>query len=277
MLYTLYEKKIMNKEVKIIVLGSLLTLILTLSIFTEINQNELQTNAEVGVSNTKIGWGIKRNDNHLQPDLGNTNKALINKYNGIAMGNNEDKSIYLTYDLGYEAGYTAKILDTLKEKNVQGTFFITAHYLNTASDLVERMINEGHIVGNHTVNHKSMPDLSDEEINSELMDLNQSLYEKFEYEMKYMRPPKGEFSERTLSITENLGFKTVMWSFAYVDWNEDSQLSQEEALKMVISNLHNGEVMLLHATSKTNSEIMGKIIDEARYEGYEFRSIQDFK
>lgn len=277
MLYTLYEKKIMNKEVKIIVLGSLLTLILTLSIFTEINQNELQTNAEVGVSNTKIGWGIKRNDNHLQPDLGNTNKALINKYNGIAMGNNEDKSIYLTYDLGYEAGYTAKILDTLKEKNVQGTFFITAHYLNTASDLVERMIKEGHIVGNHTVNHKSMPDLSDEEIKSELMNLNQSLYEKFEYEMKYMRPPKGEFSERTLSITENLGFKTVMWSFAYVDWNEDSQPSQEEALKMVISNLHNGEVMLLHATSKTNSEIMGKIIDEARYEGYEFRSIQDFK
>ena len=277
MLYTLYEKKIMNKEVKIIVLGSLLTLILTLSIFTEINQNELQTNAEVGVSNTKIGWGIKRNDNHLQPDLGNTNKALINKYNGIAMGNNEDKSIYLTYDLGYEAGYTAKILDTLKEKNVQGTFFITAHYLNTASDLVERMIKEGHIVGNHTVNHKSMPDLSDEEIKSELMNLNQSLYEKFEYEMKYMRPPKGEFSERTLSITENLGFKTVMWSFAYVDWNEDSQPSQEEALKMVISNLHNGEVMLLHATSKTNSEIMGKIIDETRYEGYEFRSIQDFK
>ena len=277
MLYTLYEKKIMNKEVKIIVLGSLLTLILTLSIFTEINQNELQTNAEVGVSNTKIGWGIKRNDNHLQPDLGNTNKALINKYNGIAMGNNEDKSIYLTYDLGYEAGYTAKILDTLKEKNVQGTFFITAHYLNTASDLVERMIKEGHIVGNHTVNHKSMPDLSDEEIKSELMSLNHSLYEKFEYEMKYMRPPKGEFSERTLSITENLGFKTVMWSFAYVDWNEDSQPSQEEALKMVISNLHNGEVMLLHATSKTNSEIMGKIIDETRYEGYEFRSIQDFK
>lgn len=265
----------MKKEMKAIILGSVLTLIFTLSIFTELNENEISTNADV--SNTKIGWGIKRNDNHLQPDLGTNNKALIDKYNGIAMGNNEDKNIYLTFDLGYEAGYTSKILDTLQEKNVQGTFFITAHYLNTASDLVERMINEGHVVGNHTVNHKSMPDLTDEEIQSELMKLNHSLYQKFGYEMKYMRPPKGEFSERTLKVTENLGFKTVMWSFAYVDWNEDSQPSQEEALKIVIPNLHNGEVMLLHATSKTNSEIMGQIIDEARNEGYEFKSIEDFK
>ena len=229
------------------------------------------------LSNDKIGWGIKRNDNHNQPDLGSTNKALIDKYNGIAMGNKEDKSIYLTFDCGYEAGYTAKILDTLKEKNVKGTFFITAHYLNTAPDLVERMINEGHIVGNHTVNHKSMPDLSDDEINSELMKLNQSLYEKFGYEMRYMRPPKGEFSERTLSITESLGFKTVMWSFAYVDWSEDSQPSQDEALNKILSNLHNGEVMLLHATSKTNSEIMGKIIEGAQNQGFEFKSLEEFK
>ena len=263
----------MNKEFKTIVLGGLLSLILTLTIFTGVNQNEILTNANVEVSNIKIGWGIKRNDNNLQPDLGSTNKSLIDKYNGIAMGNNEEKVIYLTFDLGYEAGYTSKILDTLKEKNVQGTFFITAHYLNTASDLVERMINEGHIVGNHTVNHKSMPDLSDEEIKNELMKLNQAVYEKFGYEMKYMRPPRGEFSERTLKITENLGFKTVMWSFAYVDWKEDSQPSYDEALEIIISNFHNGEIMLLHATSKTNSEIMGQIIDEARKQGYEFKSL----
>ena len=191
-------------------------------------------------------------------------------------GNNEDKNIYLTFDLGYEAGYTAYILDVLKEKNVQGTFFITAHYLNSAGDLVKRMIDEGHIVGNHTVNHKSMPDLSDEEIKTELMDLNQTLYEKYGYEMKYMRPPRGEFSERTLSITESLGFKAVMWSFAYVDWNEDNQPSKEDAMNKIVTNFHNGEVMLLHATSKTNSEIMGQIIDEARNEGYEFKSLDEF-
>ena len=127
------------------------------------------------------------------------------------------------------------------------------------------------------MNHKSMPDLSDEEIKTELMTLNQTLYEKYGYEMKYMRPPKGEFSERTLSITESLGFKTVMWSFAYVDWNEDSQPTQEDAMNKIISNLHNGEIMLLHATSKTNSEIMGEVIDKVRDEGYEFKSLNEFK
>ena len=267
----------MNKEMKIIVLGSLLTLILTLSIFTGLDQNIITTNGEIELNNTKIGWGIKRKDNHEQPELGKKNIELINKYDGIALGNNQDKTIYLTYDLGYEAGYTSKILDTLKEKNVQGTFFITAHYLNTAPELVKRMIDEGHIVGNHTVNHKSMPDLSDDELKNELLKLNQALYEKFEYEMRYMRPPKGEFSERTLKLTSELGFKTVMWSFAYVDWNEDSQPSNEDALKKVTSNFHNGEIMLLHATSKTNSEIMGQIIDEARAQGYEFKNINNIK
>ena len=133
------------------------------------------------------------------------------------------------------------------------------------------------LFGNHTVNHKSMPDLSDDEINSELMKLNQSLYKKFGYEMKYMRPPKGEFSERTLSITESLGFKTVMWRFAYVDWNEDSQPNQDEALNRILSNLHNGEIMLLHATSKTNSEIMGQIIEGTQNQGFQFKSLDEFR
>ena len=132
------------------------------------------------------------------------------------------------------------------------------------------------LYGNHTVNHKSMPDISDEEIKSELLTLNQALFEKIGYEMKYMRPPKGEFSERTLSITETLGFKTVMWSFAYVDWNEDNQPSQDEAIDKIISNLHNGEIMLFHSTSKTNSEVLGKVIDEARNKRYEFKSLDEF-
>lgn len=121
-----------------------------------------------------------------------------------------------------------------------------------------------------------MPEISDEKIKTELMTLNQAVYEKFGYEMKYMRPPKGEFSERTLSITESLGFKTVMWSFAYVDWNEDSQPSKEEALNKIVSNLHNGEVMLLHSTSKTNADIMSELIDKVRQEGYEFKSLEEF-
>lgn len=140
----------MKKEFKIVLTGGLLALIITLSTIGAMKQdNKIETNAEVGISNTKIGWGIKRNDNHEQPDLGAKNKELIEKYNGMALGNSNDKCIYLTFDMGYEAGYTASILDSLKNENVTATFFITAHYLNTASDLVKRMIDEGHIVGNH--------------------------------------------------------------------------------------------------------------------------------
>ena len=265
----------MNNYLKMLVciVITLLVLAIIMTTSSEVEETILTSSS---LNNEKIGWGIKRNNNHTQPDLGATNKALIDKYNGIAMGNNEKNNIYLTFDCGYEAGYTAKILDSLKEKNVTATFFITAHYLNTAESLVERMISEGHIVGNHTVNHKSMPELSDEEIKKELMTLNQTLYEKFGVEMKYMRPPKGEFSERTLGITESLGFRTVMWSFAYVDWNEDSQPNKQEAINKIISNLHSGEVMLLHATSKTNSEIMSEVIDSARNEGFEFKSLDEF-
>ena len=167
------------------------------------------------VSNKKIGWGIKRNNNHEQPDVGSENKKVLEENNGICLGNNEKKYIYLTFDEGYEAGYTKQILDTLKSNNVTATFFLTAHYINTQPELVQKMIDEGHIVGNHTVNHKSMPDLDEEKIKSEIMDLHTVIYEKFGYEMKYIRPPKGEFSERTLKISNSLGYKNVMWSFAY--------------------------------------------------------------
>ncbi len=187
-----------------------LILIIGISIFTfsiiSLNKNSNNTVATSGtvLSNKKIGWGIKRNGNHEQPDLGANNKKLLEEYDGIAMGNSENKYVYLTFDEGYEAGYTEKILDILKENDVKAAFFITGHYLNTASDLVERMIDEGHIVGNHTVNHKSMPDLTDEKIKEEVMNLHQAVFEKFGYEMKYLRPPMGEYSERTLLETRKI-------------------------------------------------------------------------
>lgn len=266
-----------KKKVKIGIFFALVITVFSLSVIYMKQSEDIVTTSSGSVSNEKIGWGIKRNENHEQPDVGTKNRKVLEENNGICLGNEEKKYIYLTFDEGYEAGYTPQILNTLKENNVKATFFITAHYLNTAEDLVKRMIDEGHIVGNHTVNHKSMPDLSDEEIKNELMNLNQSVYEKFRYEMKYMRPPKGEFSERTLSLTEKFGFKTVMWSFAYVDWKDDSQPSKDDAMKKIISNLHNGEIMLLHATSKTNSEIMGEMIDNIRKEGFEIKSLEEFR
>ena len=144
----------MKKELKVLITGGLLTLIITLSCLGRIEQSKnLETNSSIALSNITIGWGIKRNDNHEQPDLGTKNKELIEKYNGMALGKPKKKCIYLTFDMGYEAGYTESILDSLKEEGVKATFFITAHYLNTASDLVKRMIDEGHIVGNHTPNY----------------------------------------------------------------------------------------------------------------------------
>ncbi len=275
-------KKFLSKSDKFVA-----TLLLALLLLTSIsvkniieNTNTRDTNAKIvsagALSNTKIGWGIKREKDHKQPDLGKVNNELINKYEGISIGNSESKIIYLTFDQGYEAGYTEKILDVLKENNVSATFFITAHYLNTREDLVKRMIDEGHIVGNHTVNHKSMPDISDEEIKEEVLRLHQSIYEKFGYEMKYIRPPKGEYSERTLSITNSLGYKTVMWSFAYKDWDEKNQNGEEKAKKIIIDNLHNGEVMLLHATSKDNMNVLDYVIKKAREMGYEFKSLDEF-
>lgn len=268
----------MNRKLKIMIISGLMTLILAIStIVNLIDKNEIATNSTTGLSNKKIEWGIQRKNNHEQPNLGGKNAELISKYNGMAIGNKEKKYIYLTFDMGYEAGYTEKILDALKENNVQGTFFITSHYANSAEEMVKRMIDEGHIVGNHTANHKSMPSLSDEEMKQEVMKLHQLIYEKYGYEMKYMRPPKGEYSERTLSLCKEIGYKNVMWSFAYVDWIEDKQPSENEAMEKIMSNLHNGEIMLLHATSKTNSDIMDMMIKKVREEGYEFRSLDEFE
>jgi len=265
-----------KKIISILIIFILFIIVIFLSSINNTSENTIVTSASAS-SNKKIGWGIKRESDHKQPDLGSSNKKVLEDNNGIAIGNSEKKYIYLTFDEGYEAGYTEKILEVLKTNQVSATFFITAHYVNTQEDLVKKMISEGHIVGNHTVNHKSMPDLSDEEIKKEVMDLHQVILEKFNYEMKYIRPPKGEFSERTIQETNKLGYKTVMWSFAYEDWNENKQPDEEKAKKMILDNLHNGEIMLLHGNSKTNTNILDNVIKETKNMGYEFRSLDEFE
>ncbi len=268
-----------TKKLFYVLLGTII-FIFTFSIMTlnkNLNENTVATSSKAVLSNKKIGWGIKRNDNHKQPDLGSNNKKILDNYDGIAMGNNEDKYVYLTFDEGYEAGYTPKLLDILKENNIKAAFFITGHYLNSKPELVERMIQEGHIVGNHTVNHKSMPDLDDEKIKEEIMNLHTTVYEKFNYEMKYIRPPMGEFSERTLSIIKDLGYKTTMWSLAYDDWDENKQGRETYGKDKVISNIHNGAIILLHANSVDNSNILDSCIKEIKEMGYEFKTLDEFK
>ncbi len=236
-----------------------------------------KVNTKVSLSNKKISWGIKRNSKNEQPEFGDENKNLLLKYKGIAIGNSMNKNIYLTFDAGYEVGYTEKILEVLKQNNVKATFFLTGHYINSQPTLVRKIIEQGHIIGNHTVNHKNMPDLEDEELKNEIMNLHSVIYEKFGYEMKYIRPPKGEYSERTLELSNKLGYKTVMWSFAYEDWDENKQGKKEFSKEKIMNNIHNGEIMLLHSTSKDNSDILDECIKEIKSKGYEFRSLEEFE
>ncbi len=255
-------------------------LILTVGfICGSILSNDAKTIATSGtsLSNKCIGWGLKRAENHAQPDLGTENVRLMKEYDSIAMGSAKSKNVYLTFDMGYEAGYTAKILDTLKANKVTACFFITAHYLNTQPELVKRMIDEGHIVGNHTVNHKSLPSLSDEELKEEIQKLHTAVFEKTGYEMKYMRPPKGEYSQKVLALSNKMGYKTVMWSLAYDDWDEAKQGREEYGKSKIIDNIHPGAVILLHATSKDNSNILDSCIKEIKKMGYEFKSLDEFK
>lgn len=264
---------------KIIIITTILILVFSITMISnKTRNNTLQVNSNVQeISNKMIGWGVKREKDHKQPDLGSVNKAIMEKYKGLCIGSNDKKNIYLTFDQGYEAGYTEKILEVLKQNNVTATFFITAHYLNTEEELVRKMIENGNIVGNHTVNHKSMPSLSDKQIKKEVMDLHTAMYQKFNYEMKYIRPPKGEYSERTVLKTNELGYKTVMWSFGYKDWDEKKQNGEEYAKKMITDNFHNGEIMLLHATSKDNANVLDYIIKEGKKQGYEFKSLDEFE
>ena len=266
----------MDKKIKIIFIIILIIVIILLSFFIENENNVIETSSDI-ISNKKVEWGVKRNKEHNQPDVGEDRRKILEENNGICLGNKDKKIIYLTFDEGYEAGFTSKILEILKENEVKATFFITAHYLNTNEELVKQMIEEGHIVGNHTVNHKSMPTLTEEEIKKEVMDLHIAVYQKFEYEMKYIRPPKGEFSEKSLKYTNNLGYKTVMWSFAYEDWDENNQPNEEKAKEKILENLHNGEIMLLHGNSKTNTNILDEVIKKSKEMGYSFKSLDEFE
>ena len=165
----------------------------------------------------------------------------------------------------------------LKENDITATFFITAHYVNTATDLVKQMIQYGNAVGNHTVNHACLPNLKDDEIKEEIMKLHNSIYEITGYEMTYFRPPKGEFSERTASLVQSLGYTSVLWSNAYDDWDNSKQGRSNYGKKKVLDHLHNGAIILLHSTSKDNVAMLDSMIKEAKNMGYEFKSLDEFE
>lgn len=182
------------------------------------------------------------------------------------------KVIYLTFDEGYENGYTEKILDILKEKQVSAVFFVTMPYAREQTALMNRFVQEGHVIGNHSVTHPSqgMPSLSIEDQMSEYQELQDFIKNTYQYDMYLFRPPAGIFSEQSLAAAACFSYRTVLWSFAYADWDPDRQPSTEEALKKMEGRLHNGAIYLLHAVSATNTAVLGEFIDYAREQGYEF-------
>lgn len=182
----------------------------------------------------------------------------------------QEKTICLTFDEGYENGFTAQILDTLAQKNIKAIFFCTYDYVKDNPTLVSRMINEGHIVGNHSYRHLNMTQVDLETASDEITMMHDYMAQMFQYEMKYFRFPEGAFSEQTIALAADLGYRSVFWSFAYADWDKDKQPNEKEAYDRIISSTHDGEIMLLHAVSSTNADILGAVIDDIQNQGYTF-------
>jgi len=237
----------------------------------------------VNASSSAYSWYCKRNSEHLQPQLP-SEFSFIEKYDTIWINtkrnnNDEHKVAYLTFDAGYENGNIAKILDVLKEKEAKGAFFILENLINSNPELVLRMQREGHLVCNHTAHHKDMSKIVNIDTFAEELSALESSYKQLTgCEISHFyRPPEGRFSEENLKFAESLGYSTVFWSFAYADWDNNKQPSEEYAIKKILDNLHNGAVLLLHPTSATNATILGTIIDEMRNNGYEIGTLEELK
>jgi len=227
------------------------------------------------LDNQGIGWGFKK-EKGKEPEIDEKTQTLFRKYQTFYINPKRPKTLYLTFDEGYENGYTEKILDVLKEQQVSAAFFITGPYLERETVLVDRMIAEGHIVGNHTVNHPNLPKLSSpEKMAEELNAMNQKFSERYQQQMKYMRPPEGEYSERLLAVSKDLGYQTIFWSFAYKDWDPKHQQGADYAFSQVTPYLHDGAILLLHAVSSDNAEALERIILYAKEQGFSFGSLTE--
>ncbi len=226
-------------------------------------------------------WYCVHVKDHLQPTAG-AELLFVEKMDGYYIDHRHtaqddaDKVIYLTFDAGYENGNIAKTLDILKEESVTGAFFILGNLIEKNTDLVSRMATEGHIVCNHTYHHRDMSRMDETDFLEELHELEEAYESATGNKLSsYYRPPQGKFSQENMEIAKKNGYKTVFWSFAYPDWDNGKQMSPERAKKIVLENLHNGEVMLLHPTSQTNAAILSDVIKEIKAQGYRFGTLDE--
>lgn len=225
--------------------------------------------------NAQVTWGPGRQtDEANRPTACVQLQAQYGEKGALFLEPPGEKAVYLTFDEGYENGYTAKILDVLKEKECPAVFFVTYDYVNRNPELVQRMVDEGHAVGNHSMHHPNMTAVDAQTAADEIADLHNLVADQFQFQMTLFRPPEGAFSERSLVIAQSLGYRTALWSFAYADWNPDSQPDPSEALDRVNGAAHDGAIYLLHAVSSTNTQILPDFIDTLRSEGYTFLRLE---
>jgi len=252
----------MGKRDLIILIGAiLLAIMMTLGIF---RQAVLETGS----------WGLSFRQEGMPPG-GTVSAERLAEYDGAYLGDPSQPVIYLTFDAGYENGCTGKILDVLKKHQVPAAFFLVGNYVEKNADLVRRMVEEGHIVGNHTMHHPDMSKIGElSAFRKELEDLEALFQEKTGKELpKFYRPPQGIYSEENLKMAKELGYKTVFWSLAYVDWNNDAQPTDQQAFDKLIPRIHNGAVVLLHSTSETNARILDELLTKWKKMGFYFDSI----
>lgn len=247
-------------------------LALAVGIFFTVRANQ----ATVSAAAENTNWGLGFHKEGEKP-TGNASADYLSQYNAYYVGPGNEKTIYLTFDAGYENGYTASILDTLQKHNVKATFFVVGNYISTSPELVKRMVAEGHTVGNHTYSHPDMSKISTKEnFQKELTDLEALYRETTGQEMqKIYRPPQGKFCESNLKMASEMGYTTVFWSLAYVDWYVDNQPTKEQAFSKLLPRIHPNAVVLLHSTSKTNAEILDELLTKWEEMGYTFGTLQD--
>lgn len=219
------------------------------------------------------GWGFKKNSEHKIPDIGKY-KDILEEFGAYYADDSGEKVLYLTFDNGYEEGYTDEVLNVLQKQKVPATFFLTGHYVKSQPDLVKRMVDEGHIIGNHSYHHPDFTVVSKETMKEELEMLEQAVSEvSSQKEIKYLRPPKGLFSEKTLEWSNELGYMHIFWSLAFTDWNTSEQKGWEYAYENIMKQMHPGAIILLHTVSEDNAKALDKIITELKEQGYTFKSL----
>ncbi|MFR1202929.1 MAG: polysaccharide deacetylase family protein [Blautia sp.] len=230
----------------------------------------------VSASSENTSWGLSFQEKGKRP-IGNASIEELKKYNAYYAADTEEKIIYLTFDCGYENGNMPKILEALKKHQVSAAFFVVGNFISDHPDLLRKMIQAGHTIGNHTMTHPDMSSISSTQgFQKELQDVEELYQSATGSSMpKYYRPPRGIYSPVNLSMAKELGYKTFFWSLAYVDWYQDKQPTKEEAFEKLLGRIHPGAIVLLHSTSSTNADILDELLTRWETMGYSFGNLQD--